>query len=501
MEYFKLLKSLTRGEKRYFQLLNSRYRLEKKSNAMQLFDVYSEMDEFDKKKLSESLNDSKIVNNLAFENHRLGKLLIQSLVFYSSGISKLKEDSLDLYRYCEVLYKKGHYEACYTNIRKGIASAKRKESFTIAIQFLDLKRHLLNQLYDIRAINNFHDEMISINTEVAQLLEKEQLINQLNQISTNLYLLLLKRTGLNNSETLDSTLKTYKNQLLSLEGNLQSNREHISYYSAWNYYYLIKGNLKKCLETLELTEERYIDLNKDYYSFEYYLKTRYNIISMLGNLDSELQKQNLEAFSSMKIPKNYSSLKKLHENLFLSMKVASLYSDGEKEKVVALKGRIDKFIVKHIGKSNLSTQYLTLFIFTHSLIDLRAYNKADHYCKIILEDFDKKMMQNYRAAILFLRLIIHYELENFLLIKSYADATYWYLKSNNLYDEIDKLILNWCKSNLTRSNPKKLIEKIEELNRKIEKQFGAEYMEQPYKKLYFFGFKEWFQYKQSQSIP
>lgn len=259
---------------------------------MQLFDVYSEMEEFDKRKLSELLDDSKIMNNLAFENHRLGKLLIQSLVFYTSGISKLKEDNLDLYRYCEVLYKKGHYEICYTNIRKGIELTKKQESFTTTILFLDLKRHLLNRLFNIKGMNNFHDEMISVNKEASELLAKEQLINQLNEISTNLYLLLLKRTGLNNSQKLKSTLKEYEDQLSSLGSNFQSNREYIAYYSAWNYYYLITGNVPKCLETLELIEKKYIDSNKDYYSFEHYLKTRFNIISILGNLgESELQKR------------------------------------------------------------------------------------------------------------------------------------------------------------------------------------------------------------------
>jgi len=501
MEYFKLLKSLTRGEKRYFQLLNSRYRLENKSNAMQLFDVYSEMDEFDKEKLSKLLDDSKIMNNLAFENHRLGKLLIQSLVFYTSGISKLKEDNLDLYRYCEVLYQKGLYEACYTNIKKGISLAKKKESFSVAILFLNLKRYLLNQLYNIRGINNFHDEMVSVNEEVNQLIEKEQLVNQVNQISTNLYLLLLKRTGLNNSQNLKSTLKQYETQLLNLGFDFQSDREYIAYYSAWNYYYLIKGNIEKCLETLELIEKKYIDSNKDYYSFEHYLKTRFNIISILGNLgESELQKKNLEIFSKMKIPQNYKSLKTLHENLYLSIKVTSLYSFGKKEEVVSLKNRIDKSIIPHIGKSNISTQYVTIFIFTHSLFDLKEYNKADHYCKIILEEFDKHLLQNYRAAILFLRLIIQYELGNYLLIKSFADAAYWYLKSNNLYDEIDKMILNWCKTNLSRANPEKLIARSKQLTQKIEKQFGAKYMDHPYKKLYFFGLKEWLLNKQSEAI-
>lgn len=202
----------------------------------------------------------------------------------------------------------------------------------------------------------------------------------------------------------------------------------------------------------------------------------------------------------MKIPQNYKSLKNLHENLYLSIHVSNLYSSGEKEKVFALKNRIDKFIVKHIGKSNASTQYVTLFMFTHSLIDLREFNKADHYCKIILEEFDKHILQNYRAAILILRLIIQYELGNFLLIKSFADATYWFMKSNNMYDEIDKVILNWCKTNLPRNNPEKLIERIEQLNQRIEKQFGAGYMDPPYKKLYFYGFKDWLLYKQSKVI-
>jgi hypothetical protein len=121
-----LIASMTKTEKRYFRVESAAgYR--KDSTCLKLFDAI------------EKESSTRSIRNLPVTRHNLFKMIVKSLANFHnqrSGFGKLATELEGL----SILYQRGLYNSCRKQIDKCIAGAIAIESFSIALDFLALKR-------------------------------------------------------------------------------------------------------------------------------------------------------------------------------------------------------------------------------------------------------------------------------------------------------------------------------------------------------------------------
>ena len=118
-ELFKLIKSLTKSEKRFFKLSSSLQHGDK--NYLKIFDFIEKQSNYDENELKTTFESETFVKHLPSEKNHLYKLILKSLRSYYSEQSinsTLKEEIKNV----EILYNKALYKEC----EKFVSRAKNR---------------------------------------------------------------------------------------------------------------------------------------------------------------------------------------------------------------------------------------------------------------------------------------------------------------------------------------------------------------------------------------
>src|SRR6185295_10831635 len=117
---FRLIKTLTKAEKRYFKLFASRHTIGEKNDTLILFEAIDAQEVYDEKKLMHFFKQPTFQNRPAIAKARLYETVLQSLDAYHAD-SSVDVEIRKLLHYTEILFKKSLYDESY----KMLAKAKR----------------------------------------------------------------------------------------------------------------------------------------------------------------------------------------------------------------------------------------------------------------------------------------------------------------------------------------------------------------------------------------
>jgi hypothetical protein len=137
-ELFRLIKSLTPAEKRYFKTFAARHTIGVKNNYVDLFDEIDSMEQYDEKKL----RGKSQTNQLPREKNYLQKQVLKSLqLFYAEDSVQLEvENNIQQIR---ILQKKRLYDISSRLIEKTKVVCEKHELFLDHAKVLKLERMLM----------------------------------------------------------------------------------------------------------------------------------------------------------------------------------------------------------------------------------------------------------------------------------------------------------------------------------------------------------------------
>ncbi len=165
-ELFKLIKSLTKSEKRFFKLSSSLQSGEK--NYLRLFNAIEKQKEYDEEAIKKSFKNERFVKHLPSEKNHLYKLILKSLRSYytdSNVSSVLKEEIKNI----EILYGKALYKECSKLIRKSKKTAYEHEKFYYLLELIKWEKLLLEEEY---MSGNFDQNLNQLIKEEQEVIEK-----------------------------------------------------------------------------------------------------------------------------------------------------------------------------------------------------------------------------------------------------------------------------------------------------------------------------------------
>ena len=165
-ELFKLIKSLTKSEKRFFKLSSSLQSGEK--NYLKLFDAIEKQLEYNEEDIKNTFKKENFIKHLPSEKNHLYKLILKSLRAYhadNSVVSQLQEDIKNV----EILFKKALYKEAGKVLNKSKKLAYSYERFYYLFELISWEKQLLEEEYKA---GNFHKDLDELITEEKDVLEK-----------------------------------------------------------------------------------------------------------------------------------------------------------------------------------------------------------------------------------------------------------------------------------------------------------------------------------------
>ncbi|MBC8173391.1 MAG: hypothetical protein H7X71_05730, partial [Chitinophagales bacterium] len=149
---FRLVKSLTKNERRYFKLFASITEGEK--NYMLIFAEMEKQEKYDEKKIKEELQSKKFIKHFAFEKKYLFQMILKALKNYHSHDDR---SFVSAFGDIEILIRKGMPAEARELIEKQKEHALSLEFFT---EYLMLSRFELRAVGSMQQVN-LHEQFIN----------------------------------------------------------------------------------------------------------------------------------------------------------------------------------------------------------------------------------------------------------------------------------------------------------------------------------------------------
>ena len=437
-ELFKLIKSLTKSEKRFFKLSSSLQSGEK--NYLKIFDFIESQAVYDENELKEAFKDETFIKHLPSEKNHLYKLILKSLrSFYSeqSISSSLKQEIKNV----EILYNKALYKECEKFVSRAKETAKKYEKFYYWFELISWEKKLLDSAYEAGEFGTDLDKLVE---------EEEMVIAKLRNLA-------------------EYTIIYSKINLIFRSGGFTRNEKERQVVADIADYHLIKGK-NTALSTKAASICYYIKglcaaTNRNYDdSFQFFNRTkeildnnpaikvdasqRYvmTLIHLLrcynDSGDFEESKALIEEIRDLQGKKGFNSIDisvRIFANTY-NQELVLLHKLGEFEKSVELAQSIEKKQESFDEKVSKEMEVLLTYNKAYSYFGIGDYKRALSYLNEVLNDNEQNLRQDVYSFARLFNLVIHYELENYDFLEYVVKSTNRYLSKH----ERDYQIENAC---------------------------------------------------------
>lgn len=453
-ELFKLVKSLTKSEKRFFKLSSSLQSGEK--NYLKIFDYIERQSSYDENALKEEFDNEIFIKHLPSEKNHLYKLILKSLRSYYSEqsiSSSLKQEIKNV----EILYNKALYKECEKFVSRAKEIAERYEKFYYWFELIGWEKKLLESAYESGEFTTDLDKLIE---------EEEMVIAKLRNLA-------------------EYTVIYSKINLIFRSGGFTRNEKERKFVEDIADYHLIKGK-NTALSTKAASICYYIKglcaaTNRNYQdSFQFFNKTQ----EILDNntfikLDTgqryvntlfHLLRCHIDNQEFTEAQELISTIRSLHgkkgfNSVDISVRIFSntynqelvlLHSLGEFEKSVELIAEIEKLQEEYAGKISKEMEVLLTYNKAYSYFGTGDYKKALQYINEVLNDNEQNLRQDIYSFSRLFNIVIHYELENY-------DFLEYVVKSTNRY--LSKQDRDYQVENVCIKSIRKLAKIVENVNK------------------------------------
>lgn len=167
-ELHRLIKSLSKSEKRFFKLNSSLQSGDK--NYLKIFDFIEKQKNYDEYELKDYFKDERFIKHLPSEKNHLYRLILKSLrAYYSdqSVSSQLKQEIKNI----DILYRKALYKECSKFVKRAKNLAREYEKFYYLFELINWEKRLLEEAYESGIFTINLDDLIQEEREVLEKLQ------------------------------------------------------------------------------------------------------------------------------------------------------------------------------------------------------------------------------------------------------------------------------------------------------------------------------------------
>ncbi|MFD0964879.1 hypothetical protein [Pseudofulvibacter geojedonensis] len=440
---FKLIKSLSKSEKRQFKLFVGR--LEGNTNA-KFLSLFSHLDK------SELYDEQIIIKKGIVSKQQLSNLkanlykqILKSLRLNPAhkNIRVLLREQLD---YATILYNKGLYNQSLKVLEKAKTTALEYEEKNLAYEIVELEKVIETQ-YITRSIASRADELAVQAKELSKL---NVIASKLSNLSLQLYGLLLKVGYVKNEEDYSEVTEYYQDRMPKYNFEELSFREKLWLYKAKLWYsFLIQDFLlcyKYANKWVMLFSEypKMIEVNPVFYlKGQHYLLESLFLIKHQTQFEETLDKleENLE---NGRIIKN-DNTETLGFVYLYTNKMNAYFLKGAFKEGLVLVDEVEALIEKY--KNRLDQHHIMLFYYKIGCLFFGAGNNKSciEYLGRIINNKELKGREDLMCFSRILNLVAHYEEGLDFNLEKQLKSTYRFLLKMNDLHQVQKEMLQFLR--------------------------------------------------------
>lgn len=465
IELFKLIKSLTKSEKRFFKLSSSLQSGEK--NYLKIFDYIEKQNDYDEYELKRVFENETFIKHLPSEKNHLYKLILKSLRSYyseQSVNSTLKQEIKNV----EILYNKALYRECEKFVSRAKETAKKYEKFYYWFELISWEKKLLDSAYESGVFSIDLDKLVE---------EEEMVIAKLRNLA-------------------EYTVIYSKINLIFRSGGFTRNESEREIVDSIADYHLIKGK-NTALSTKAASICYYIKglcaaTNRNYEdSFQFFNRTReildnnphiksdtgaryamtlFHLLRChIDNQEFDQAKSLIADIRSLQTKKGFKSVDisvRIFANSY-NQELVLLHAKGEFQKSVDLIPEIEKQQEIYKGKVSKEMELLLTYNKAYSCFGIGDYKRALLYLNDVLNDNEQNLRQDVYSFARLFNLVIHYELGNYDFLEYVVKSTNRYLNKQERNYEIENACIKQIRKLSKTPVEVNRIEIFEKLNKDI----------------------------------
>ncbi len=424
IELFKLVKSLSKSEKRFFKLSSSLQSGDK--NYLKVFDYIEQQEEYDEEAMKTAFKDEVFIKHLPSEKNHLYKLVLKSLRSYyseKSVSSILKQEIKNI----EILYSKALYRECEKFVMRAKKIATDNEKFYYWFELISWEKKLLEEALEEGVFSNNLDQLLKEEEEVIaklrNLAEYQLIYSKINFI--------FRTGGFTRNEEEQKIVEDIADYHL-----IKGKNTALSTRAATMCYY-IKGlcaatnrNYEDSFQFFNRTRE-IIDNNpqlKPDLAQRYVLTLTYLLRCHIESNDFKKANELIQDIRNLESSKGFDSVDlkvRIFSNSYIH-ELSMMQRMGNFEESVKLIEQIEGLEKVYEGKISKEQEILFTYHKSISFFGINEFRKALAYINDVLNDNEQNLRQDIYSFARIFNLILHYELENY-------DFLEYVVKSTNRY--------------------------------------------------------------------
>ena len=442
-ELFKLIKSLSKSEKRFFKLTSSLQTGEK--NYLKIFDYIDKQAAYDEDALKKEFKGEVFIKHFPSEKNHLYKLILKSLrSFYSeqSVSSLLKQEIKNI----EILFNKALYKECEKFVSRAKKLAEPYEKFYYWYELISWQKKLLEEAYEEGEFSTNLDELVA---------EEEMVVAKLRNLA-------------------EYQVVYSKINLIFRSGGFTRNNDEQKVVESIADYHLIKGK-NTAISTKATSIRFYIKglcaaTNRDYASgFKFfnrtkevlnqnplikedspqrYVMTLFHLLRChIDNKDFESATDLIDELRQLQTQKGFNSMDiavRIFTNTY-NQELHMLHVMGEMDKSVELIEVIEKEKKTYEGKISKEQEVTFLYNQAYSFFGVANYKKSLSFINEVLNDNEQNLRQDIYGFSRLLNLILHYELENYDFLEYAIKSTNRYLSKTKRNYQIETVFIKYIR--------------------------------------------------------
>ena len=490
-ELFKLIKSLSKSEKRFFKLSSSLQSGDK--NYLKLFDAIEVQNEYDEESIKRSFKKETFIKHLPSEKNHLYKLVLKSLRSYHADISmssQLQEEIKNI----EILFRKALYRECGKLIKKAKKLAYTHEKFYYAFELIHWEKMLLEEEY---LSGNFDRDLDFLIREEQTVIEKLRNLAEYRILYSKINYVYRKGGIARDERELELVEEITNHPLIMGKDTAISRRAAAICYYIQGLGAIFKQDFKLSFEkfskVVSIFEENPVliqDIPKQY------------IRSLNNLLFCHIDNRNFDAFFEMvnkmralKDQPGFNSVD-IQVKLFTSTYNAELLAYDamvEYDKGLEIIADILDAIERFEGKMSKEEELLFYYNIAYTYFGAGDIRNALRWLNKIINDNEQNLRQDMYSFTRLFNLIIHFELGNFDLLDYIIKSTLrFYVKRKRELGREYKFetvfLKHMKKASKTTDRPEKLKAVFIDLKTEIEEVLTEEYERAA---LAYFDFSAW----------
>ncbi len=466
---YRLLKSLTKAEKRYFKIFASRHTIGERNDSLVLFDAIDSMKEYDEKCFLGIFRQNKFQTRPAIAKARLYELTLKSLdAFYSD--SSIDVEIRKLLHYAEILFKKSLYDECRKIISKAKKIGEKHQRFSALLDIRKWENRLIEK--DSYAGLSF-DEITESLDEELKILEELKYYSEFWYIKSRLLMMLNKQGKVRDNKEVAGFKKIIDNTLLKGKEQSLSYEARYLYYKIYSAYFFGIGDyehafryLKKHIDLIEENAEVFNEEPNKYFavlSNIIYVCTQlkkfkdvHKYLAKLKSLRSALEEEMTEDLGIKFFATSYSA------------ELSSYIQSGRFDKALAIVPEIETGFAKY--KSKINKVRAAFFYFNLSVVYFSCgnFSKALYWINQLLNDSSLDEHADFYCFAKIFNLIIHLEMGNNDLLPYAVKSTLRYFEKRNRIYRFESLFFDFINSIQKAKNSKEEFESYRHLHSELD---------------------------------